>query len=118
MAFYNFGLRLLRHVRDAAADLIEAILAHAASVRILATNREGLEVADEQLWLVPSLDVDAGIDSPAVTLFVERARNVTQRFSLDGGRSGGSRRGHLPTARRHPLGHRTGRLADGVDARQ
>ena len=53
-------------------------------MRILATNREGLEVADEQLWLVPSLDVDGGIDSPAVTLFVERARNVTQRFSLDG----------------------------------
>jgi hypothetical protein len=30
------------HVRDAAADLIEAILAHSATVRILATSREGL----------------------------------------------------------------------------
>ena len=30
-----------------------------APVRILATSREGLGVADEQLWLVPSLDADA-----------------------------------------------------------
>ena len=30
------------HVLDAAADLIEAILAHSATVRILATSREGL----------------------------------------------------------------------------
>ena len=44
------------HVRDAAADLVEAILAHSATVRILATSREGLGVADEQLWLVPSLE--------------------------------------------------------------
>jgi predicted ATPase len=43
-----------------------------------------LGVADEQLWLVPSLDVGAGTKSSAVTLFVERARNVTQRFSLAG----------------------------------
>ena len=41
------------HVLDAAADLIEAILAHSATVRILATSREGLRVADEQLWPVP-----------------------------------------------------------------
>ena len=72
------------HVRDAAADLIEGILAHSATVRIVATSREGLGVADEQLWLVPSLDVGAGIDSAAVDLFVERARSVTSR-----GRPGG-----------------------------
>jgi predicted ATPase len=72
------------HVLDAAADLVEAILAHSATVKVLATSREGLGVADEQLWLVPSLDVDAGTDSAAVTLFVERARSVAQRFSLAG----------------------------------
>src|SRR5271167_2848338 len=33
------------HVLDAAAGLIEAILAHSASVKILATSREGLRVA-------------------------------------------------------------------------
>ena len=70
------------HVRDAAADLVEAILAASATVRILATSREGLGVADEQLWLVPSLDVGAGIDSAAVTLFVERAHSVASRFSV------------------------------------
>ena len=45
------------HVLDAAADLIEAILAQSATVRVLATSREGLGVADEQVWPVPSLDV-------------------------------------------------------------
>jgi predicted ATPase len=72
------------HVREAVADLVEAILAHSATVKVVATSREGLGVADEQLWLVPSLDVGAGIDSAAVTLFVERARSVAQRFSLAG----------------------------------
>ena len=49
------------HVRDAAADLVEAILAHSATVKVLATSREGLGAADEQVWLVPSLDVGAGV---------------------------------------------------------
>ncbi len=70
------------HVRDAAADLIEAILVQSATVKVLATSREGLGVADEQLWLVPSLDVGAGTDSAAVELFVERARSVASRFAL------------------------------------
>ena len=69
------------HVLDAAADLIEAILAHSATVKILVTSREGLGVADEQLWPVPSLDVGEGTDSAAVELFVERARSVSPRFS-------------------------------------
>jgi predicted ATPase len=69
------------HVLDATADLIVAILGQAATVTILATSREGLGLADEQLWPVPSLDVDAGIDSAAVALFVERARSVAPRFS-------------------------------------
>ena len=70
------------HILDAAADLIEAILAHSATVRILATSREGLGVTDEQLWPVPSLDVGAGVDSAAVNLFVERAHSVAPRFSM------------------------------------
>jgi predicted ATPase len=70
------------HVLDAAAGLVEAVLAHSATVKLLATSREGLRVADEQLWPVPSLDVGAGIDSAAVNLFVERARSVAPRFSV------------------------------------
>ena len=70
------------HVLDAAADLIEAILAQSATVRIVATSREGLGGADEQLWPVPSLDLSGGIDSAAVNLFVERTQSVAQRFSM------------------------------------
>ncbi len=69
------------HVRDAAADLVETILAHSATVKVIATSREGLGIPDEQLWLVPSLDV-GGVDSAAANLFVERARNVSSRFSV------------------------------------
>ena len=70
------------HVLDAAADLVEAILTRSATVRVLATSREGLGAADEQVWPVPSLEVGAGIDSAAVSLFVDRARSVAPRFSL------------------------------------
>ena len=70
------------HVLNAAADLIEAIFAASATVRILATSREGLGAVEEQVWPVPSLEVGAGIDSAAVTLFVERARSAAPRFSL------------------------------------
>ena len=70
------------HVLDAAAGLVEAILAHSATVKILATSREGLRVADERLWPVPSLDVGAGVDSAAVALFVERAQHVSPRFAV------------------------------------
>jgi predicted ATPase/class 3 adenylate cyclase len=70
------------HVLDAAADLIEAILAASATAKILATSREGLGIADEQLWPVPSLDVGAGVDSAAVALFVERAQHVSPRFTV------------------------------------
>ena len=47
------------HVVDSVADLVEAILAASATVKVLATSREGIGVADEQLWRVPSLDVGA-----------------------------------------------------------
>ncbi|MGA9357881.1 MAG: adenylate/guanylate cyclase domain-containing protein, partial [Mycobacterium sp.] len=70
------------HVLHSAADLIEATLAHSATVRILATSREGLGVPDEQVWPVPSLDTAAGIDSAAVSLFVERAQGIAPGFSM------------------------------------
>jgi predicted ATPase len=70
------------HVLDAAADLIEAILAASITTKIVATSREGLGIADERLWPVPSLDVGAGVDSAAVALFVERAQHVSPRFTV------------------------------------
>src|ERR1700756_2522341 len=74
------------HVLATAADLIEAILARSATVRILATSREGLAVPDEQVGPVRSLDASAGVDSAAVCLFVERAQGIASGFSMvDGG---------------------------------
>jgi predicted ATPase len=70
------------HVLTAAADQIEAILAHSATVRILATSREGLGVPDEQVRPVRSLDAAAGIDSAAMTLFVERAQGIAPGYSM------------------------------------
>ena len=70
------------HVRDAAADLVEAILAQSTTVKVLATSREGLGLPDEQMWLVPSLGVGGDVDSAAATLFTERARSVSSSFSV------------------------------------
>ena len=46
-------------------------------------------MADEQLWPVPSLDVDSGVDSAAATLFMQRAAAVAPGISLTG-REGGA----------------------------
>jgi predicted ATPase len=70
------------HVLDAAGDMIEAIFAHSSTVAVLATSREGLRLSDEQLWPVPSLDVRAGADSAAATLFIDRAQAVSPGVSL------------------------------------
>ncbi|MDT5244104.1 MAG: hypothetical protein QOD36_1480, partial [Mycobacterium sp.] len=70
------------HMLDAAADMIEAIFAHSSTVAMLATSREGLRLNDEQLWPVPSLDVGAGADSAAATLFIDRAQAVSPGVSL------------------------------------
>lgn len=65
------------HVLDAAADIIEMILSQSDTGKILATSREGLRLADEHLWPVPSLDVE----SSAATLFVDRAAAVASMIS-------------------------------------
>ncbi|MCW2589226.1 MAG: putative ATPase [Mycobacterium sp.] len=66
------------HVLDAAADMVEAILAASKTVRVLATSREGLRLPDEQLRPVPPLEVSPS----ASTLFVERAQAVAPAISL------------------------------------
>jgi predicted ATPase/class 3 adenylate cyclase len=70
------------HVLDAAADLIETIMEQSTTVRVLATSREGLGAADEQLWPVPALDVNEGAESDAATLFVERAGHLAPAIAL------------------------------------
>jgi predicted ATPase len=54
-------------------------------VRVVATSREGLGVAQEQVWPVPSLDIGAGIDSASVSLFVERAQGIAPGFAMVNG---------------------------------
>ena len=70
------------HVLDAAADLIEAILSRSSTVKVLTTSREGLRLADERLWPVPSLDVLTETEPAAATLFVDRAQAVASTISL------------------------------------
>jgi predicted ATPase len=66
------------HVVDSVADLVEAILAASATVKVLATSREGIGIADEQLRRVPSLDLGA-----AVQLFAERAQSMDAGASAE-----------------------------------
>ena len=71
------------HVLDAAAELVEAILARPGSVKVMATSREGLRLEDERLHPVPSLGGRQGGGAEAIELFVDRARSVTPDFDLD-----------------------------------
>ena len=83
------GRRLLvvfdncEHVLDAAADLVEAILARSTTVTVIATIREGLRVGAEHLWPVPSLDVATVQGRRRWSCSSERARAVVPGFSLD-----------------------------------
>ena len=74
------------HLIAAAAELVDAVLRSAPSVRIIATSREPLNVPGEVSWRVPSLSVPEGAggaeDSEAVALFVERAAAADPSFAL------------------------------------
>jgi len=85
------GRRLLllldncEHVVDAAAEAAEVILARSDTVTVLATSREGLRAAGEQVMPVPPMALDGGTESAAVALFVERARAANPTFELEDG---------------------------------
>ncbi len=70
------------HVLEPVADLVDRLLRSCPKVKVVATSRERLRVPGEQVAVVPPLSVD-GDDSPAVALFVERARAVRPAFSPD-----------------------------------
>jgi predicted ATPase len=80
----------LEHVVDAARDLDE-LLGRCAGVKILATSRIALRLRAEHEYPVPALPLPSGSDdlqiqvlasSPAVELFVDRARAVRPDFAL------------------------------------
>jgi predicted ATPase len=79
------------HLLGACADLADALLSSCPDVHILATSREGLDIAGETTFRVPPLSMPAlGVvaspeqlfDYEAVQLFVERARAHRPSFAL------------------------------------
>lgn len=80
------------HLVEACAPLIQTLLEGCPAARVLATSRVAVGVSGEVRWRVSSLalpdpsrpDAAAIGASPAVTLFVERARQVEPAFALTG----------------------------------
>ena len=77
------------HVLDGVAALVDALLPVAGGAAVLATSREALGVAGEQIYPVPSLSLP-GSDAPAavreaeaVRVFVDRARLALPDFEVD-----------------------------------
>ncbi len=79
------------HLVGACAALAEQLLQAAPRLRILATSREALGVAGENICLVPALSapdpgqlpaLEAVAQSEAVRLFVTRAQTVRPEFAL------------------------------------
>ncbi len=68
------------HLAEAAAGMVQALLAGSLA-SVLATSRAPLHLRDERVRHVPALGTDGG-RSDAVTLFVERARQVRDDFEL------------------------------------
>ena len=77
------------HVLDAVAQVCATILLSADDVRILATSREPLGLPEEARYRLPPLALP-GPSGPgtgqaeAVTLFIERARQIDPDLALDG----------------------------------
>jgi predicted ATPase/class 3 adenylate cyclase len=77
------------HLLDASGRLATAILAECPSVRVLATSREALAVAGEQVWPLRSLEVpesgggmEVAATAASVRLFGERAASARPGFAL------------------------------------
>jgi predicted ATPase/DNA-binding SARP family transcriptional activator len=79
------------HLVDACAALIDALLRASPRLHVLATSRQTLGIAGEQVWRVPSLalpdprrlpPLDEIAQSEAVRLFLDRARLSRPGFDL------------------------------------
>jgi predicted ATPase/class 3 adenylate cyclase len=79
------------HVIEIARSVAAAILQNAPEVHLLATSREGLAIAGEEAYRLPSLAVPAEVKSAtasavssygAVDLFADRAFSADKRFVL------------------------------------
>ena len=75
------------HVLDTVAQICATVLLSADDVRILATSREPLGLPEEARYRLPPLALPGPEDpgpAEAVTLFVERARQIDSDLALDG----------------------------------
>jgi predicted ATPase len=78
------------HLIGASADFATYLLEACPDVKILTTSREGLGIAGETLWQVPSLEMPnrfdlnelGGTGADALRLFAERAAAVNPNFEL------------------------------------
>jgi predicted ATPase/class 3 adenylate cyclase len=79
------------HVIEEARRVVTAILHDCPQVRVLATSREGLNIAGEEVYRVPSLAVPRDGERittedtsryEAVQLFIDRALSVDKRFAF------------------------------------
>jgi non-specific serine/threonine protein kinase len=77
------------HVVEACATLVDALIQHGATLKILTTSREPLNVDREIAWLVPALSLprpSAGrqelLDSEAGRLFAARATEASSSFAV------------------------------------
>lgn len=85
------------HLIEDVASLASSLLSVCPRLKILATSRESLRIPGEWQYPVPaldildsdsSIDVDAVLNFPALTLFAERARAVRPNFAIDAGNVG------------------------------
>lgn len=70
------------HVLDALRPIIARLLVAGARIHILITSREPLRRSDEVVVALSPLDVSDTATSPAVQLFVDRARHVAPMLEL------------------------------------
>jgi predicted ATPase/class 3 adenylate cyclase len=77
------------HLLDAVARVVDAVAQRCPRVAVLATSREGLALAGEQIVAVPSLGLPAGdadrdtlVRADAVRLFCDRAHDAKHDFAL------------------------------------
>jgi predicted ATPase len=79
------------HLVDAAAMLVESLLAEAPGIHVLGTSREALRVSSERVYRLAPLaipepddvpDLAAALTYPAIRLFVDRATAAAQGLSL------------------------------------
>ena len=78
------------HVLQAASRLVESLARRCPKITVVATSRERLGVGGEHVWPVlplpvppPTASEGEAVESPAVELFVDRARAARADFRLD-----------------------------------